>query len=65
MTRQDKLNIIADIFQSWLNWNEADHLESGTFISDDTHIRSLNIPEYPTLRNLKNWIAVLRDNENS
>ena len=56
MSRDEKLRIIGQQIQHWLDWNEGDFERSGSGFNDDSHVMP---PTWPTRGQLKNWCAVL------
>lgn len=56
-TREEKLQIIADEVQGWLDWQERTHRGGGP-LTHDTHL--ISCPYWPSRGQLLNWIKVLR-----
>ena len=58
MTRSEQLNEIAAQVQQWLDWQERERLAEGIPCNDDTHM--MRVPVWPTRRQLKAWVSVLK-----
>ncbi len=57
--REEKLQFIADVLQSWIDYDVKDREKEGLETMDDTKIRCF--PKDPSHGVLKNWIKVLRE----
>lgn len=63
MNRQEKLTVIANELQYWLDTNDAQQLEAigKDRCEDDTHV--ISPPSWPTRGVLKEWIKAMRQEE--
>ena len=50
--------VLADEFQSWLDFQERQYAAESVQVADDTHL--VSPPMWPTRGTIKNWIALLR-----
>lgn len=53
-----QLETIADVVQSWIDWDKKRRDEEGIQTTPETHI--MNPPYWPTHGTLTNWVQVLR-----
>lgn len=60
MTREDKLNEIANILDYWLRSHKLERDKQHIPTNDDTHIHSVP-SSWPTRGTLKEWVKVLRN----
>ena len=58
MGREFALRNIAISLQGWIDWEYHWHRENGGVPSNDKSI--IAPPYWPTIKQLKNWVAVLR-----